>query len=273
MENMEIHPTLPPMPKIDDKAINGVHLSSGHWLILDKIKQLAKKHTYCFASNSFLAKLVHLSVSRVAHCITDLCRAGMLMRQLYYDDEKPKWILRRDLVPVPETVYANLGQESPEQAERIGELMEALQGYREKMEQDRKTVEQRRRVYFKAGQNGISKYHVAKLLHHPDHPEWTLDYIEEKLGILTASPSVQNPIKFLRAAMNGDWKPNRRARRAIAKPTAPAKVTPATAGVSYDPQPVTREYVPEQKATPEALAKKWLKPGSRAYAAVLGHSE
>ena len=79
MENMEIHPTLPPMPKIDSKAINGVHLSSGHWLILDKIKQLAKKHTYCFASNSFLAKLVHLSVSRVAHCITDLCRAGMLM--------------------------------------------------------------------------------------------------------------------------------------------------------------------------------------------------
>ncbi|WP_294159501.1 hypothetical protein [uncultured Selenomonas sp.] len=248
----------------DPKAVNGVHLSATHWSIYKLVKGLAKKHTYCYAGNNYIARELHLSRSRISHCITDLCHAGMLCRRCHAEDsEHPQWITRRDLLPVPKKIYENIPTDAPEVGEHIATLMEALHGYAVRKEDDKKQVAQRRRLFHKAQQNGILKHELIAILHSAAH--WPLDYIEEKLGILTASISVESPIRFLWAALKGDWKPGRKAKCAAKKATAPKKVTPERASIHYEPRPVTEEYVPETRKTREDRIKRWLHPGSTAY--------
>lgn len=241
-------------------AVNGVALCSTHWFVLEKIRQLSKKHSYCYASNSYIASLVHLSRSRVAHIISDLCRAGMVFRHVQYDQENPKLVIRRDLVPVPEKIYKQLGQETLEQAGALGIAFAALKKFFEGLVKKTASLQQIRRIFFNAGRNGVPKTQIIEMLR---HPEWTADYLEEKIAILTAHVGTMDPTRFLWAALWKDYQPGNRARHAAKKAAASVK---AQAGmVSYDPRPVTKTYAPDPQKTAEsrkALFRQWLKKGS-----------
>lgn len=265
---------LPPHTKYDDTAVdpktveaqpgpntvNGVHLCGMHWFVLEKIRQLSKKHSYCYASNNYIASLVHLSRSRVAHIISDLCHAGMVFRHVQYDLENPKLVIRRDLVPVPEKIYKQLGKETLEEAGALGIAFAALKKFFEGLVKKTASLQQIRRIFFNAGRNGVPKTQIIEMLR---HPEWTADYLEEKIAILTAHVGTMDPTRFLWAALWKDYQPGNRARHAAKKAAASVK---AQAGmVSYDPRPVTKTYAPDPQKTAEsrkALFRQWLKKGS-----------
>lgn len=261
---------LPPHTKYDDTAVdpktveaqpgpntvNGVHLCGMHWFVLEKIRQLSKKHSYCYASNNYIASLVHLSRSRVAHIISDLCRAGMVFRHVQYDQENPKLVIRRDLVPVPEKIYKQLGQETLEQAGALGIAFAALKKFFEGLVKKTASLQQIRRIFFNAGRNGVPKTQIIEMLR---HPEWTADYLEEKIAILTAHVGTMDPTRFLWAALWKDYKPGKRAQHAAEKGVASVKAQADM--VTYDPLPVTETYEPEPPKTVESLKeqfRRWL---------------
>jgi len=259
--------------KYDPKAVNGVHLSAMHWAVFEKIKQLSKKHSYCYASNSYIASLVKLSRSRVAHIITDLCNAGMLFRRVHHDDDNKNMVIRRDLVPVPEKIYKMIGQETADLSEKIGKFYAAMSGFLQGLQEKVASSAQLRRIFFKASRNGVSKLEIVQMLR---HPEWSADYIEEKIGILTAHIGTENPTRFLWAALWKNYKLGKRAQRVAKKETAPVKVTLEMVERTYEPRPVTEEYEPDQPETAESLKEKiarWLHPGSNAYQNAMRYAE
>lgn len=95
------------------KICHGIRISGGHEIVFQKIKMLAKRNGFCWASNETIAALTGYSADYVSHIITDLNRIGWLYRRVELDNKNA--FVARCLVPLdklctPEEMEAKIAE-------------------------------------------------------------------------------------------------------------------------------------------------------------------
>ena len=80
------------------KICHGIRIAGGHEIVFNKIKLLAKRNGFCWASNETIAALTGYSADYVSHIITDLYRIGWLYRRVELDRNNA--FVARVLVPM-----------------------------------------------------------------------------------------------------------------------------------------------------------------------------
>lgn len=188
--------------------VNGIRLVEAHLSVYNAIKRLAKKQGYCTAWNEQIGNdwMVNKSADRVSHIITDLRRAGLVSVLCIYEKGR-NFVKMRKLAIVGDFLKAVNPRLSS-----IATKTDTLSGTDNKKTTEPKKAPMKT-LMETAMKLGIGWQRVlfAIKIH-------GLKYVQEKMAVVANSRSLTNPVGYFIAALNNDYKPNKRAARKVGMP-------------------------------------------------------
>ena len=174
-------------------SYNGITISAMHTILYNQVKYLSKKGV-CYASNSYLAKKIGRSKTRVSHLLTELRRAGLIAIRLVYAESK-------DNKPSREVV-----------ARFIKVFSKPQKGETEIKKENLSEDEKGARAGNNAIKLGIPAFVVAMM-----RKQFGTERIENALAIVTTSRSVRKPVGLFMKALYEGWSLSKRALKNIGK--------------------------------------------------------
>ena len=199
-----------------------------HLYVLETIKKLSRKKGYCYAFNFTLAKMLHITANRVSHVISDLVNAGLLARQLFFNDRGE--VVERRLKAIEPKKTTPLVENTKEQTEGVktninnGDISPRKSDWK-------KPITQVKGKAVKMGYElGISIGIVMKQIQ-----KYGLAYVIEKLHIVANSNSAISNVKLFICACRDNYQPSKKATKA--RDTKPFSVRPSGYNVIVAPAP------------------------------------
>lgn len=172
--------------------INGQYLNSTAERLAEKIICLQRKKGFCWATNAQLADMMNLSRGYISHELTYLERAGMIYRQVEYDERTGEVVCRK-LYAFKHTQETALAKEKVEEM-----LKDASEGG------------QKRRLVANGLNVGIAPPKMIQAI-----MQFGIEKVDEALAVVKASNGVRNPVKYLYKALYQGWKAGKRAQSYI----------------------------------------------------------
>ncbi len=192
-------------------TVNGVKLNNTHLAVYNCVKRLSKKQGYCSAWNEQIGKdwMVNRSPDRVSHILTDLRRAGLVAVLCIYEKGR-NFVKHRKLTIVGDFLKAvtpSLSSIATNNEELSYDSNNNKNTNTEKQDAPIKTLMET------AEKLGIGWQRVRFAI-----KTYGLKYVQEKMAIVAASPSVRSVVGYFISALNKDYKPNARASKRIGQP-------------------------------------------------------
>lgn len=188
--------------------VNGIRLVEAHLSVYNAIKRLAKKQGYCTAWNEQIGNdwMVNKSPDRVSHIITDLRRAGLVSVLCIYEKGR-NFVKMRKLTIVGDFLKAVtpcLSSVATDNEVLSCDSNNNKNTNIEKMDAPIKTLMET------AKKLGIGWQRVLFAI-----KTHGLKYVQEKMAVVANSRSMTNPVGYFIAALNNNWKPNKRVSRKV----------------------------------------------------------
>ena len=218
---------------------NGVATNT-HLYVLETIKKLSQKKGYCWATNFTLGELLHITANRVSHVISDLVNAGLLARQLFFNDRGE--VAERRLM----ARTTPLVKHDKEQVK--GTIIDKEQGTEASVQPAQKVdchrvVNQTKGKVLKMGYNlGIGISIVMRQIE-----KHGLTYVIEKLHIVASSNSAISNIKLFQAACRDNYQPSKKAQKALSD--KPFQTRPAGYNTIVAPAPIAKAQPIDKSST------------------------
>ena len=189
-------------------TVNGIRLVESHLSVYNAVKRLSKKKGYCTAWNETIGSdwMVNKSPDRVSHILSDLRRAGLISVLCIYEKGR-NFVKMRKLTIVGDFLKAvnpNLSS--------IATNNETLS----RTNNNKNTEPQNapmKTLMETAMKLGIGWQRVLFAI-----KTYGLKYVQEKMTLVANSRSMTNPVGYFIAALNHNWKPNKRASRKVGMP-------------------------------------------------------